>query len=99
MRAPSSFHSTDAGPVALSASATVAAVAASIGCTGCSGVRPMASSPASPSVSATVAAFPRSPENIAARRTASIGTPAAFATASVITPSSAPWRNSPTSSR
>ena len=30
-----------------------------------------------------------------ARRTAAIGTPAAFATASTITPSSAPWRSSP----
>ena len=41
---------------------------------------------------------PRSPRSITARRTSLTGTPAACATASTITPSSAPWRSSPTSS-
>ena len=40
----------------------------------------------------------RSPRSSSARRTAASGSPAAFATASVITPACAPWRSSPTSS-
>ena len=41
------------------------------------------------------AAAPRSPSSIAARRTSASGRPAALATASVSTPSLAPWRSSP----
>ena len=56
-------------------------------------------SPAAPSPSAASATTPRSPASITARRTSAAGNPAALATASTITPSSAPWRSSPTSSR
>ena len=79
MRAPSSFHSTDAGPggssplapvASASASVTSAAVCASIGCTGRSTVSPTAVSPASPSSRAMTATRGRSPASIAARRTA-----------------------------
>jgi hypothetical protein len=41
----------------------------------------------------------RSPESISARRASSAGTPAAFATASTITPANAPWRSSPVNRR
>src|ERR687898_787515 len=119
MRAPSSFHSTDASvptvspvpspPPAASlpllpatsakASATSVAVWANIGWTGRSSVSPTAASPASPSVSAISATAGRSPPSIAARRIVSRGTPAALATASVTSPSNAPWRSSPTSRR
>ena len=53
MRAPSSFHSTDAVPVWPSASATSAALAASIGWIGWSTASRTASSASRPSVSAT----------------------------------------------
>ncbi len=95
IRAPSSFHSTDAGPVASSAAATSAAGDASIGCTARPGTIPTAPSASTPPVSAAVAVTPRSPANMWARRTAAIGTSAALATASTITPSSAPCRSSP----
>ena len=72
---------------------------ASIGCTARPGTMPTAPSAASPPVSAAVAVAPRSPDIMWARRTAAIGTPAALATASTITPSSAPWRSSPPSTR
>ena len=55
MRAPSSFHSTDAGPAAASASATAGAPAASIGWTARRTSRPTPASPPAPSVSATPA--------------------------------------------
>ena len=92
---PSSFHSTDAGPVAASAAATSGAGDASIGCTARPGTMPTAARASTPPVSAACAVRPRSPASMWARRTAAIGTPAAFATASTITPSSAPWRSSP----
>ena len=95
MRAPSSFHSTDAGPVASSAAATSSAVDASIGWTGRSSSSRTAASASTPSVSARRAVTRRSPLSIAARRTTSSGTSAARAIASVITPSSAPCRSSP----
>ena len=68
MRAPSSFHSTAAGPVFSSAAATSGAVEASIGAIG----RPTSSRncPRSPPASATSATAPRSPRSISARRTA-----------------------------
>ena len=77
MRAPSSFHSTEARPVAANASATDAALAASIGWTGRSTSKPISASAASPTVSARRAASARSPLSIAARRTAAAGTCAA----------------------
>ena len=46
-------------------------------------------------MSAALATSPSSPASISARRTSAAGTPAARATASTITPSSAPWRSSP----
>ncbi len=52
-RAPSSFHSTDAAPVAASASPTSPAVDASIGCTATPTRSPTASSASAPSVSAS----------------------------------------------
>ena len=99
MRAPSSFHSTDASPTSASAVATSGAPAASIGRTPRPTSSPTPRSPASPSVSATTAVRPRSPDNIAARRTSAAGTDAARATASPMRPASAPWRSSPTSRR
>ena len=68
---------------------------ASIGCSGrpTSSLKP--SRPPTPSVSATAATAPRSPRSISARRSAARGTSAACATASTITPASAPWRSSP----
>ena len=99
-RAPSSFHSTDAGPVCPSASVTSAALAASIGWIGCSTASRTASSASCPSVererggAAQVAR-----EHRGAPDDARSGCPAAVATASVITPASAPWRSSPVSSR
>ena len=79
------------------AAATSAAVEASIGWTGRSTSSPTASSPARPSVSATAAAWPRSPASMHARRTTAAGTSAALATASAMTPSSAPCRSPPVS--
>ncbi len=90
MRAPSSFHSTDAGPVAASADATSVDGLASIGNTGRLGSRSTASRAERPPVSASVAAVSRSPVIIDARRIDATGTSAAAATADVITPSSAP---------
>ncbi len=94
-RIPSSFHSTAAGLIFASASATSVAVEASIGCTG----RPTSSrnddSAASPCCSTAVATGGSAPQSIAARRSAAVGTPAAFAAASATTLSSAPCRRSP----
>ena len=83
------------GPVSARAAATSGAVPASMGCTGRRTSRPISSRPGAPRVSATIAVRPRSPLNMAARRTRARGTDAALATASAITPSSAPWRSSP----
>ena len=98
IRAPSSFHSTLARPNRSSAADTSSAVWASIGVIGCSGVSRKRPSPSTPSRIAAAATLGRSPASIAARRTAAAGTPAAFATASAITPSSAPCRSSPRNS-
>ncbi len=97
MRAPSSFHSTDASPVSSSASATVGADAASIGCTGRPTVRPKP--PRSMPPRAARATTGSDPASIAARRTSAAGRPAAAATASPTSDSSAPWRSSPVSNR
>jgi hypothetical protein len=85
------------------AAAMSSAGVASIGWTGrCSATakraRPAPPWP-SPCDSAIRATSPRRPVTIAARRTSAAGSPAAAATASSITPSSAPWRNSPMSRR
>ena len=99
MRAPSSFHSSAAGPILSSAAARSGAVAASIGCTGrptCSRTR---RSPSTPSPSAIRASSPGSPSSISARRTSACGSPPARATASVTIDCSAPWRRSPSISR
>ncbi len=95
---PSSFHSTAAGAPALArASSMLGALAASIGRTGRPTSRPNAASAALPPDSAAAATAPSEPRSIMARRTSATGTSAARATASVITPSSAPWRSSPES--
>ena len=73
------------------------ALAASIGRTGRPTSRPNAASAALPPDSAAAATTPSEPRSIMARRTSATGTSAARATASVITPSSAPWRSSPES--
>ncbi len=99
MRAPSSFHSTAAGWTFASAAPMSAAGWASIGWSGWPTRRRSAASPGSPSVRAIVATAPRSPRSMSPRRTEASLTSAAFATASVITPASAPWRRSPASSR
>ena len=73
------------------------ALAASIGRTGRPTSRPNAASAALPPLSAAAATTPSEPRSIMARRTSATGTSAARATASVMTPSSAPWRSSPES--
>jgi hypothetical protein len=99
MRIPSSFHSTDARSKLATASPTLSAVEASIGSTGWNSSKPTPRSPSSPCVSASSAVRVRSPDSISARRASSAGTPAAFATASIISPASAPCLNSPVNSR
>ena len=74
------------------------ALAASIGRTGRPTSRPKACSASPPPASAAAATAPSEPRSIMARRTSATGTDAARATASVITPSSAPCRSSPDSS-
>ena len=81
-----------------SASSMLVALAASIGRTGRPTSRPKASSASLPPASAAAATAPSEPRSIIARRTSATGTDAARATASVITPSSAPCRSSPDSS-
>ena len=81
-----------------SASSRLVALAASIGRTGCPTSRPKAASASLPPASAAAATAPSEPRSIIARRTSATGTDAARATASVITPSSAPCRSSPDSS-
>ena len=97
-RIPSSFHSTAAGLSFSIASVMSAAGEASIGRTGRPTWSRNAPSASAPPASAAWATAPRSPRSISARRSAVAGTPAAFAAASAITPSSAPWRSSPDSS-
>ena len=99
MRIPSSFHSTEHRPMSATAEAASSAVEASMGRSGRKIVRPTASSPGRPSTRAMPAVSVRSPISMRARRTAAGDTLAARATASTTTPSLAPWRNSPTSSR
>ena len=74
------------------------ALAASIGRTGRPTSSPNARSASLPPASAAAATAPSEPRSIMARRTSAAGTEAARATASVITPSRAPWRSSPDSS-
>ena len=99
MRTPSSFHSTEQRPMSATAEAASSAVEASMGLIGRRVRKPTASSPGRPRERATAAVSPRSPTSIRARRTEAAGTRAARATASTTTPSLAPWRSSPTSSR
>ncbi len=99
MRAPSSFHSNAASPSRASASSASSAGCASIGWSGRNSCTAKRARPAAPSARAALATTPRSPASITARRTSPAGNPAALATASSITPSSAPWRSSPTSRR
>ena len=87
------------GPALASASATSAALDASIGRTG----RPRLQPERRQRVDATGRARPAAtgsvePASIDARRTAAAGTPAAAATASSTSPSSAPCRSSPVTS-
>ena len=115
IRMPSSFHSTAAcaapGPppagslpsapaaILARASSMEGALAASIGLSGWPTRRPNPLSAAVPPLSAASATAGSDPRSITARRTWATGTPAARATASVITPSRAPCRSSPDSSR
>ena len=94
-RMPSSLACTTDSPSSPNASVTEAEVAANIGCTPLPTSSPIASRPSRPSSSATSATAPRSPVNMAARRTEATGTPAALAIAVVITPSRAPCRRPP----
>ena len=99
MRIPSSFHSTDERSKPSTASPALAAVEASIGKIGRKISRPTSRRPSSPLVSASSAVWVRSPESMSARRASGPGTPAAFATASIISPASAPCLSSPVKSR
>lgn len=99
MRIPSSLYSTEARSKPDIASSTLAPVAASIGKIGLKISNPTSRSPASPSIIASSAILGRSPDSISARRASGPGTPAALATASAISPASAPWRSSPVNSR
>jgi hypothetical protein len=99
---PSSFHSTAhstgaAPPILARASEMLVALEASIGRTGRPTSRPNAVSAPLPPARAAAATAPSEPRSITARRTWFTGTEAARATASVMTPSSAPWRSSPES--
>jgi|GEM_PF-3662780 len=99
MRAPSSLYSTDASPVISSAAVVVAAVAASIGSTGRPTCSPTDSRSSALPVRAMRAVSPRSPDNIAARRTTAAGRSEARAIASRSTPDRAPVRSSPSIAR
>ena len=97
---PSSFHSTAAVPPTLaSAAAIVGSLEASIGLSARPTCNPNSASASGPPRSAACATAGSDPRSITARRTSPTGTSEARATASVITPSSAPWRSSPDSSR
>ena len=96
MRAPSSFHSTDAGLMRASASSRSSPVCASIGWIGLSTVEPEAGQPVRALADRGGRHRRRARRRAStARRTCAAGMPAAFATASTMTPSSAPWRSSP----
>ncbi len=99
IRIPSSFHSTEERSKLETASATLSAVEASIGKIGRKSSKPTSRRPSAPSRIARSAVRVRSPESISARRASAAGTPAALATASTITPASAPCRSSPVNSR
>ena len=100
IRMPSSFHSTAASPpIFARASSMVGALAASMGLTGRPTWSPNFASAAPPPPSAAPAVAGSEPLSMTARRTSATGTSAARATASVMTPSRAPWRSSPDSSR
>ena len=82
-----------------SPAATSPAVCASIGPIGAQRCQPEAREPVAALAHRDLCDRRRgSPASIAARRTSATGTPAAFATASAITPSSAPCRSSPRNS-
>ena len=94
-RTPSSFHSAPAVPRRSIAVAASGALPASIGASGRPTSMRNASSAGVPPASAAAPTVGRSPASRSARRTAAGGTSAAFATASMSTPPSAPWRRSP----
>ena len=100
MRAPSSFHSTAAGPSFASAAPTSARGRGEHRLQRPADLEPeRARAPARRRPAPSSATAPRSPRSISARRTLGRrARPAACATASAITPASAPWRSSPTSS-
>ena len=98
-RAPSSFHSSAAMGMRAIASVMSSAGCASIGASGWKSAMAKRLRPAAPSASASDATLTIPPAIIAARRTFAAGKSAAAATASIMRPSSAPWRNSPSSSR
>ena len=81
------------------ASASDSAGEASIGRSGVPSVNRNFPSASAPPANAVAAVSGNEPDNMNARRTVSPGTSAARATASSSTPSSAPCRSSPTSSR
>jgi len=96
--AHSAAHSTGAVPPILArASSMLVALEASIGRTGRPTSRPNSVSAPLPPARAAAATTPSEPRSITARRTWFTGTEAARATASVMTPSSAPWCSSPES--
>ena len=99
IRMPSSLLSTatvaPSGAAFVMAWPTSGALEASIGRTGRPGRSVNAASASSPPPSAAAATGSVDPANIDARRTVAAGSPAATATASSISPSSAPWRSSP----
>ena len=100
IRIPSSFHSTAAAPPILaSAASIVGSLDASIGLSAWPTRSPNSASASGPPRSAASATADSDPRSITARRTSPTGTSEARATASVITPSSAPCRSSPDSSR
>ena len=99
MRAPSSLYSKAAVPSCCSASRLSSTVCASMGFKGRNNRMVIRASPGRPSVSAALATARRSPDTISARRISPIGSSAACATASTISPSTAPWRNSRSTAR
>ncbi len=100
IRAPSSLNSTlTSAPRSARAPSRVSAGEASIGRTGTPTCNDTASRASWPPVSASRAVRGSCPESMKARRTEAAGICAAAAMASSITPSSAPWRSSPVSSR
>ena len=84
------MNSTEQQGNAAMASATLAPGEASIGRTGRNSSSPTERNPASPPEMAISDIRVRSPDSISARRATVVLTPAALATASAITPASAP---------